>query len=88
MFTAQEELDRLRPELRYLRVTVSRLKRANDQLKKHCNNFSVDTFEKDNEKMNYPAAELTGYPAESSSVNHSSSHQDARYSGSRMKACW
>ena len=36
-------------------------------------------------KMNYPAAELTGYPTESSSVNHSSSRQDARYSGSRIK---
>ena len=37
-------------------------------------------------KMNYPAAELTGYPTESSSVNHSSSHQDARYSGSRINS--
>lgn len=36
-------------------------------------------------KMNYPAAELTGYPSESSSVNHSSPQQAARYSGSRIK---
>lgn len=35
MFSAQEELDRLRPELRYLRVTVARLKRANSSLKNH-----------------------------------------------------
>lgn len=33
MFSAQEELDRLRPELRYLRVTVSRLQRANSSLR-------------------------------------------------------
>lgn len=36
-------------------------------------------------RMNYPAAELTGYPSESSSVNHSSSQQAARYSGSRIE---
>lgn len=35
MFSAQEELARLRPELRYLRVTVARLKRANSSLKDH-----------------------------------------------------
>ncbi len=35
MFSAQEELDRLRPELRYLRVKVARLERSRDQLKDH-----------------------------------------------------
>lgn len=33
MFSAQEELDRLRPELRYLRIKTQRQTRANDQLK-------------------------------------------------------
>jgi len=35
--------------------------------------------------MNYSAAELTEYPSESSSVNHSSPQQAARYSGSRIR---
>lgn len=33
MLSAQEELDRLRPELRYLRIKTQRQTRANDQLK-------------------------------------------------------
>ena len=36
-------------------------------------------------EMNYSAAKLTEYPSESSSVNHSSLQQAARYSGSRIK---
>ena len=37
--------------------------------------------------MNYSAAKLTEYPAESSSVNHSFPQQAAGYSGSRIKGC-
>ena len=36
-------------------------------------------------RMNYPAAELTGYPSESSSVNHSPPQLAARHSGSRIE---
>ncbi len=46
MFSAQEELDRLRPELRYLRVTVSRLQRANTSLKS-----LIDELEKENSRL-------------------------------------
>ena len=35
--------------------------------------------------MNYSAAKLTEYPAESSSVNHSSPNPTVGYSGSRIK---
>ena len=46
MFSAQEELERLRPELRYLRVTVSRLQRANTSLRD-----LIDELEKENSRL-------------------------------------
>lgn len=46
MFSAQEELDRLRPEIRYLRVKVSRLERSRDQLQSH-----LKELEKENARL-------------------------------------
>lgn len=60
MFSTQEELDRLRPEIRYLRVKVSRLERANDQLKNHLKELEKENarLRKEQNRLKYESGKI------------------------------